>query len=161
MMGEGLRTAGNDELEAIGRLYHAVWLETQAPLQPVSVAEYRNEAFFIERVKRFPVPPLAAYAQGRLLGFAAWAENMLGQLYVAREGRSLGIGRALLQASEHAIWASGFDKAHLHCLVGNHGARSFYERCGWRCADTITEDAETLQGPIPVPCWEMVKELKA
>ncbi|WP_262268078.1 GNAT family N-acetyltransferase [Microvirga yunnanensis] len=158
-MREELRAAEDDELEAIGRLDHAVWLETQAPLQPSSVAEHRDEAFFIERVKRLPVPPLAVYGQGRLLGFAAWADNLLGQLYVAREGRRLGIGRALLQASEHAIWASGFDRARLRCLVGNHGARSFYERCGWCCTATITEDAETRAGPVPVPCWEMVKEL--
>lgn len=160
-MSEGLRTAENHELEAIGRLYHAVWLETQAPLQPSSVARCRTEDFFIERVKRFPVPPLAVSAQGKLLGFAAWADNMLGQLYVAREGRGLGIGRALLQASEHAIWASGFDKAHLHCLIGNHSARSFYERCGWRHAADVTAAAETLDGPVPVACWEMVKDLTA
>lgn len=159
-MSDGLRAAERNELEEIGRLYHAVWLETQAALQPPSVAASRSEAFFIERVKRFPVPPLAAYFQGRLLGFAAWAENYLGQLYIAPEGRRLGLGRALLQASETAIWASGFDQAHLHCLVGNHDARAFYERCGWRCMATILEEAETPDGAVPVPCWEMVKPLK-
>jgi GNAT superfamily N-acetyltransferase len=159
-MNGGIRAAGRDELEEIGRLYHAVWRETQAPLQPPGVAACRDEAFFIERVKRFPVPPLAAYSQGRLLGFAAWAENHLGQLYVAPEGRGLGLGRVLLQASEHAIWASGFDQAHLHCLVGNDGARSFYERCGWRHMADAVEEAETLTGPVPVACWEMVKDLK-
>jgi len=159
-MSDGLRAAARDELEEIGRLYHAVWRETQAPLQPPAVAAYRDEAFFIERVKRFPVPPLAATCRGKLLGFAAWTENHLGQLYVAPEGRGLGLGRTLLQASETAIWAAGFDQARLHCLVGNDGARSFYERRGWRCAATVTEDAETPSGPVPVPCWEMVKALK-
>ncbi len=160
-MGQGLRAAaGRDDLEAIGRLYHAVWRATQAPLQPPEVAAYRDEAFFIERVRNLPVPPLAAYGEGNLLGFAAWAGDYLGQLYVAPEGRGLGLGRTLLQASEHAIWASGFDRARLHCLVGNDSARAFYERCGWRVADTITEEAETLIGHVPVACWEMVKVLK-
>lgn len=158
-MGDGLRAAEQDELEEIGRLYHAVWRETQAPLQPPDVAAFRDEAFFIERVKGLPVPPLAAYSQGRLLGFAAWAGNHLGQLYLAPEGRGLGLGRVLLQASEHAIWVSGFDQAHLHCLVGNTGARSFYERCGWRhAADTVLE-AQTWSGPVPVASWDMVKDL--
>jgi len=159
-MSEGLRTAGEDELEAIGRLYHAVWQETQAPLQPPAVAAFRNEAFFIERVKRFPVRPLAAWCDGRLLGFSAWTENYLGQLFVAPEGRSLGLGRALLQASEHAIWASGFDQARLLCLVGNESARAFYERCGWRHTAEVTELVKTLTDPVPVSFWEMVKDLK-
>jgi GNAT superfamily N-acetyltransferase len=160
MMSDWLRAAGQDELEEIGRLYHDVWRETQAPLQPPGVAAYRDENFFIERVKRFPVPPLAAYLDGKLLGFSAWAENTLGQLYIAPEGRKLGLGRALLQASEHAIWASGFDRARLLCLVGNDAARTFYERCGWRHAADIVEAAETRSGPVPVACWEMVKDLK-
>ncbi len=159
-MSDWLRAAGQDELEEIGRLYHDVWRETQAPLQPPGVAAYRDENFFIERVKRFPVPPLAAYLEGKLLGFSAWAENTLGQLYIAPEGRKLGLGRALLQASEHAIWASGFDRARLLCLVGNDAARTFYERCGWRHAADIVEAAETRSGPVPVACWEMVKDLK-
>ncbi|QRM28764.1 GNAT family N-acetyltransferase [Microvirga sp. VF16] len=159
-MGDGLRAAGHNELEEIGRLYHAVWQETQAPLQPPSVAAFRDETFFIERVRNFPVQPLAAYSEDRLLGFAAWAGNTLGQLYIAPAGRKLGLGRALLQASEHAIWASGFDRARLLCLVGNHDARAFYERCGWRHAADIVEAAETWSGPVSVACWEMVKELK-
>jgi GNAT superfamily N-acetyltransferase len=159
-MNGGLRAAERNELEEIGRLYHAVWRETQAPLQPAGVAAYRDEDFFIERVRRFPVPPLAAYFEGRLLGFAAWADNTLGQLYIAPEGRKLGLGRALLLASEHAIWASGFDRARLLCLVGNDAARTFYERCGWRHAADIVEEAETRSGPVPVACWEMVKDLK-
>lgn len=159
-MGDGLRAAERNELEEIGRLYHRVWRETQAHLQPPGVAAYRDEAFFIERVRSFPVPPLAAYCEGKLLGFAAWAKNTLGQLYIAPEGRKLGLGRALLQASEHAIWASGFDQARLLCLVGNRDARAFYERCGWHYTADIVEDAETRSGPVPVACWEMVKDLK-
>jgi GNAT superfamily N-acetyltransferase len=160
VMNGGLRAAGRDELGEIGRLYHAVWQETQASLQPPGVAASRDEAFFIDRVRRFPVPPLAAYCEGKLLGFAAWAENTLGQLYIAPEGRKLGLGRALLLASEHAIWASGFDRARLLCLVGNRNARAFYERCGWRHEGDIVEEAETRSGPVPVACWEMVKDLK-
>lgn len=155
-----LRAAERDELEAIGRLYHAVWRETQASLQPRDVAAYRDEAFFIARVRNLPAPPLAAYAQGRILGFAAWTQDYLGQLYIAPDGRGSGLGRRLLQASEDAIRAGGFDRARLLCLLGNHSARAFYERCGWRVADTITEEAETRNGPVPVACWAMVKELK-
>ena len=159
-MGDRLRAAAHSELEEIGRLYHRVWRETQAALQPPGVTAFRDEAFFIERVKNFPVPPLAAYLEGRLLGFAAWTQDTLGQLYIAPDGRKLGLGRALLQAAEHAIWASGFDRARLLCLVGNHDARAFYERCGWHYSFDIVEAAETASGPVPVACWEMAKDLR-
>ncbi|WP_230531320.1 GNAT family N-acetyltransferase [Microvirga roseola] len=117
-----IRTARRDELEEIGRLYHAVWLETQAPLQPRSVAEYRNEAFFIARVRRLPSSPLVAVSQNAILGFSAWSGNYLGQLYVLPEGRSLGLGRSLLQESENAMRASGSDCASLHCWSATTGA---------------------------------------
>ena len=155
-----IRTAQPDELEEVGRLYYAVWRETQAPLQPPAVAAYRDEEFFITRVKRFPTTPTVVACQGKLLGFAAWTGNYLGQLYVARDGRSLGIGRALLKHSEEAIRTAGFRNATLHCLVGNDNACLFYERCGWRHSANLTEQAETLNGLVEVSCWEMVKELK-
>ncbi|WP_134499869.1 GNAT family N-acetyltransferase [Microvirga pakistanensis] len=158
-MGDGIRTARRDELKEIGQLYHAVWRETQASLQPASVAAYRDEAFFVARARRFPTAPLVALSQGRILGFAAWTGCRLGQLYVLPEGRSLGIGRALLERSENAIRAGGFECAELHCLVGNDSARRFYERCGWRHTATLMEEAETLNGPVEVACWEMTKEL--
>lgn len=152
-----IREATADELDEIGRLYHTVWLETQASLQPASVTAYRNKEFFVERVRRFPSPPLIAEIADKTLGFVAWADNYLGQLYVLSEGRSLGLGRTLLQAGERAIQAAGFKRAYLHCLVGNDSARRFYERCGWHHTGTVTDEAETLDGPVPVASWEMTK----
>jgi len=159
-MNYDIRTARLDEQGEIGRLYHAVWRETQAALQPPGVAAYRDEEFFIGRVKRFPITPLVAASQGRLLGFAAWSGSYLGQLYVLPAGRNLGIGRALLERSESAIRSNGFDYATLHCLVGNDSARLFYERCYWHCAATLVEKAETSNGPVEVACWKMTKDLR-
>lgn len=110
-MSDEIRTARQDEIQEIGRLYHAVWRETQGPLQPPGVAAYRDEEFFIARASRFPTSPLVALSQGKLLGFAVRAGCSLGQLYLLPEGRSLGIGRALLEHSENAIQAEGLSVA--------------------------------------------------
>ncbi len=152
-----IREATAHEREVIGRLYHAVWHETQASLQPASVAAYRNEEFFIQRIRGLSTPPLLAEGNNRFLGFSAWTDDYLGQLYVLPEGRSLGLGQALLKASESAIQEAGFARARLHCLVGNDTARRFYERHGWQVTETVLDQADTFEAPVQVKSWEMAK----
>jgi GNAT superfamily N-acetyltransferase len=153
-----IRPATGAERLAIGELYWSVWRETQAPLQPAEVTARRDRDFFITRVANFPVPPLAAFVADELAGFAACQGAYLGQLYLGPRARGLGLGRALLMASEAAMRAEGHRLATLRCIVGNP-ARAFYERNGWGVDREVIETIETGSGAFPVSSWLMMKRL--
>jgi GNAT superfamily N-acetyltransferase len=53
-------------------------------------------------------------------------------LAVAREAEGQGIGRALLEAAEEWGRENGFARLTLSVFTGNHHAKYFYERQGWR-----------------------------
>ena len=154
-----IRFARSDEMDAVARLYWSVCHETQAPLQPATVAAFRDERFFTRRVTDLPQAPLVAIAGGRIVGFGGWTGRQLGQLFVAAEGRASGIGATLLAASERAMAESGQRQANLLVLRGNDRARRFYERHGWTVVSATVSDAATFDGPVPVEALEMTKDL--
>jgi ribosomal protein S18 acetylase RimI-like enzyme len=57
------------------------------------------------------------------------------EFYVAGEARGRRIGAALLDALEAALAAEGCVHLQLQLGVGNHAARAFYERRGFRGRD--------------------------
>jgi GNAT superfamily N-acetyltransferase len=54
------------------------------------------------------------------------------RMYVVRQARSRGLGRALLAALENEARALGYARVRLDTGAGQPGARSLYERSGYR-----------------------------
>src|SRR5207248_7361191 len=117
------------------------------------------EEFFLRRVERQLGSSLAAWDETRCVAYAAWNGEVLERLFVAARARRLGIGQRLLRASEDAMNAAGTEEAALSCLVGNHDARRFYERHGWRCVGTRVLSGRWAHGTVDVPTWKLVKVL--
>jgi GNAT superfamily N-acetyltransferase len=69
-----------------------------------------------------------AEEDGRVIGFAALADDLLGHLYVHPDAQNRGVGTALLGVVK-AERPSGF---RLWTFQRNEGARRFYERHGLR-----------------------------
>jgi GNAT superfamily N-acetyltransferase len=154
-----IRSAGADEVSKVARFYHDVWHATQAPLQDRAVAGLRDLAWFTRRLKAASAPPLIALLDGRLVGFAAWTGDLLGQLFVAAPDQGQGIGRGLLLGAEIRMHEEGTKLAHLHCLVGNSRARRFYEKNGWALKGLESSPVESMEGPKKVAYWVMTKPL--
>jgi GNAT superfamily N-acetyltransferase len=62
---------------------------------------------------------------------AAPATAEVAAIYVDPDALRAGVGRALMQASLEAARARGDRALTLWVLDANHGARRFYERCGF------------------------------
>jgi GNAT superfamily N-acetyltransferase len=74
---------------------------------------------------------LVAEDDGRLVGVTALRDDLVDLIWVAREHRGRGIGRALLNAAEEALIERGIERARLECFEPNTPAINFYERMGW------------------------------
>lgn len=68
--------------------------------------------------------------------FARWSvaadEAELLRIAVAAAHQGRGLGRALLQACEAELEATGAHDLHLEVRVSNAAARALYATCGWR-----------------------------
>ena len=155
-----IRPAHDDERIAVAELYWRTWHETQASLEPPEIVEARPLAFFEKRVENWPASPLVAWSGENLVGFAAWQCECLGQVFVDPSARGTGLGARLLAAAEAAMGNTGVRTAALDCIVGNDGARRFYERHGWQ-VETEMDDPHPVAGQsMPLRIWRMVKRLE-
>ncbi len=85
-------------------------------------------------------------------GVVAVEDDLIGQLWVAPERRSEGIGAVLLAAAEALIRERGHTGLRVEVFAPNTRAIRFYERHGWTKQDTYREP---LSG---VDMIRMVKE---
>ncbi len=72
-------------------------------------------------------------------GLVAVEDDLIGQLWVAPERRSEGIGAVLLAAAEALIRERGHTRLRVEVFEPNIGAIRFYERHGWTRQDTYRE----------------------
>ena len=145
------------EQEAVARLFHAVWHETQGPLQDPRVAAFRNLEFFAGRVRERAPRTLVAHEGNQLAGFACWSGSRFNSLFVGREFRRHGTGAALLAAAEAEMEKSAPHPFNLTCICGNEAARRFYERHGWHVAREEQLSTDIGGGTADVQAWVMEK----
>ncbi len=153
------RPAGAADLDAVARLYHGVWHETQARFMPVEEARLRTPAFFVARMAGLLPTTLVVERDGVVIGFAAWSGRLLGQVYVDATQRGSGVAAPLLAETERRMAQQGIATAELHCVVGNARACRFYERMNWQHAGRAREAVAGPNGPVAVEFWCMRKVL--
>ncbi len=157
-----IERAEKTALAEVAAVFHAVWHETQAPLQPTPVASGRDRAFFEHILTKSRSRPLVARdGRGQLLGFVHWEKALIQSLYLAPDARGRGVGSALLAAAEDQIRVSGAAKCALMCLVGNDRARAFYERHGYRVTLNRNVRVAVPRGAVIVKAWRMQKNVPA
>ena len=66
-----IRAAVLREMDEVGKIYHTVWEETQAGLQPPAVREFRTRQYFYNRVTSRANSALVAISGGTIVGFQA------------------------------------------------------------------------------------------
>jgi GNAT superfamily N-acetyltransferase len=153
------RPAVMDDAPGIVALYHSVWHESHAPFMPRQEIARRTVEFFEDRMTRLLPTTVVEERHGSIAGFAAWSGELLGQIYVAAPDRGSSVATDLMAASENGMVRDGIAVAELHCVVGNHRARRFYERMGWRHAGEGAEKVAGPRGEVEVSFWRMRKPL--
>ena len=152
-----IRPMLSSELDAVAKLFHDVWHETQAKLQDPRKAAIRGYDFFKARADMPKVQTLVALQDEAIIGFARWAPGHLHSLFVEQDYRGQGVGEKLCHAVVAANRAEDGGRLKLECVEGNDAARRFYERQGWRVGETIDSIDETPTGQIVVRHWVMLR----
>lgn len=154
-----LRRASLSDVPAVAGFYHATWHETHAVFMPRAEAKRRSISFFQDRMFALVRTTLLDERDGVLAGFSSWTGDLLGQLYVAPLYRGSPVATELISATEREMAADGTVVAELHCVVGNHRARRFYERMGWRYEGEVCERVAGEAGEVDALFWCMRKPL--
>lgn len=119
-----IRRARPNDVEAIVRLHHLV-RERSMPYLPILHTIEEGRAFFTEVVFR-ECDVLVAERQYSVIGYCAFREGWLDQLYVHPSYQGEGVGSALMAQVMEAK-----DALHLAVFQKNVGAIRFYERLGF------------------------------
>lgn len=140
-----VRPAREDEGAAITRVHDACWRDTYTGMVPDTVIAgsrlFDREALWSALLARPAAERCAVVAEdaGRIVGCAwggpeesgdpVYRAELLG-LYLLRDYRGLGLGRALLGAAVGALRAQGYLNLLLWALADNAAARGFYRALG-------------------------------
>ncbi len=153
------RCAQADDLPPLAALWQDGWREAHLAHVPAELTALRTLPDFLRRLKEFGAALRVAGPVGAPMGFCAIAGNHIDQLFVAPAARATGLAARLLSDGETRIARSGAQMAELECVIGNHRARRFYLRQGWRERGIETAILKTSAGPFAMDCMIFEKSV--
>lgn len=154
-----MRPADVSELDTLAKVWYDAWRDAHAQVVPTALTDSRTLAGFRERLALLLPQVRVIGPPGAPNGFCIIRGDELYQLFVAAEARGSGVAARLVADAEVRLRASGVEVAWLACVIGNHRAARFYEKCGWYCAGTMVSRAQTSNGTLPLEVWRYEKRL--
>lgn len=153
-----IRLASTGDIPALARVWHDGWHQGHAHLSP-EIAKGRPFEFFLPRIETTLPNCVVATVDNVIVGFAGWAGDGIGQVFVLPEWHGRQVAPLLLAAAEAKLKEQGHTCIWLQCQVGNTRARRFYEKHGWHVAREIDVSIGTIEGRMPQRVWRMEKHL--
>lgn len=154
-----VRPAEESEIGPLARIWHDGWHDAHAQILPAELTRQRTLESFRDRLEARLAHTRVVGPPGAPVGFCILKGDELYQLYVSAPARGSGVAAALVADAEARLAANGVPTAWLACAIGNARAARFYEKCGWQRVGTMTYQAETSDGAIPLEVWRYEKPL--
>lgn len=127
-----IRSMENSDLDQV----MALWLQGNLDAHPFIPRDYWESNFPMVREQIAQAEVYVCQERGTIQGFAGLAGDYIAGIFVAREHRSQGVGKRLLdhaKAAHRALSLGVYEK--------NHRAVSFYLREGFRASSRQVEEA--------------------
>ena len=154
-----VRPAEVVEIDHLAKVWFDGWQDAHARILPAELTRIRTLESFRERLETslahvrvvgpFPTP----------VGFCMLKGDELYQLFVSAEARGSGAAAALAADAEARLVEGGVEIAWLACAIGNERAARFYEKCGWRRAETVFYEPDASNGTL-LEVWRYEKRLR-
>ena len=154
-----IRAAHPDDHDALARIWHQGWQESHADHVPQALLAHRTFDSFHIRLVDMLETSLVTGPVGAPIGFCDIKNNEIYQMYVSPDARGTGAAVALMTAGCDAIKSAGHNQARLDVIADNPRARAFYEKMGWENQGMQCVNLDTLDGPFPLDCIVMTKDL--
>ncbi|MEJ8570262.1 GNAT family N-acetyltransferase [Microbaculum marinum] len=153
------RPACRDDVGTILDIWHEGWWDAHGAVAPDALRRHRARSDTAARIPGILGRAAIAEVDGVAAGFVSVDGNEIVNIYVSRPFRGSGLAPKLLAEGERLIAATGARDCLLWCAAGNERAYRFYLRQGWRDDGVHDHGASTPEGPVPLPCHRMVKEI--
>ncbi len=154
------------EIRTVADLAGTIWRQHYPPLIGVAQTEYMVALFQSPAAIRRQIAEGAAYylaaEDGRPVGYMALVSSpsrrdaLLSKLYVRREARRRGIGRALVDFAAARCREQGLRRLRLTVNRGNKGSIAFYRRVGFEMDGTVVQD---IGGGFVMDDYRMTRSL--
>ena len=154
-----VRPADPSQIDLLAGIWYHGWQDAHAGILPPDLARRRTLDSFRERL-RAALPDVRVVGPALPVGFCLVRGDELCQLYVSAASRGSGAAAALIADAESQMSEAGVELAWLACAVGNERAARFYEKRGWRRADTVMHEPDD-SGGIVFEVWRYEKRLSA
>lgn len=156
---EASRRAQDEDIEPIARLWFDGWQDAHAGILPEDLARHRTLTSFRERAGQALDATFAVGPPGAPSAFYMLKGDELYQFYVGAGARGTGLATKLIADAEARLREAGVKIAWLACAIGNDRAARFYEKSGWRRAETFTSKLDTPDGIFELDVWRYEKAL--
>lgn len=129
-----------DDRLAVSRIYEESWRHAYKGIVPQSFLDGVSEGKWVKNLDREGVFHLVAVVDGKPVGTASYSKSRFAEyadwgeiisIYFLPEYTGKGYGKKLLSAAVERLSRMGFRDVFLWVLEENHGARGFYEHCGF------------------------------
>lgn len=154
-----VRPAEPGEIGALARLWYDGWQDAHAAILPEALVRARTCESFEKMLGAAIGDVRVIGPAGAPLAFCMLRDDELYQFYVAAQARGAGVAAVLLADAEARLAEREVDTAWLACAIGNERAARFYEKHGWRRANTVVSRLDTANGPFDLEVWRYEKRL--
>jgi len=156
-----VRAADEADVERLAKIWFDGWHDAHASIVPAGLTRLRTLESFQDRLRADLRTVRVASIAGAPVGFSMLRGAELYQFYLSASARGSGAAAVMMADAEARLAERGIPVAWLACAIGNDRAARFYEKCGWRRAGTVMNDADTVNGPFPLEVWRYEKSLGA
>ncbi len=155
-----LRPADPADLEPLVGIAHQGFWDAH-PFLAVRLGPSRTRHYFRAQLSERLRQTTVAEVDGCVAALSVLRDDELVQLAVEQRFRGRGVAGALLAHAERSVAAAGHPRIWMLISEESEAVQRLCRRAGWLPTASLLVAAETVAGPLPVPCLRYERPVSA